>query len=85
MEYGLPVLLPGYSHAILAGDCVNSDVDTAVVQAVLEQCGTVAAATRKLETMAVESSASSPGKKLLSRFCAHYQRNTGLLSRDVTH
>eukprot|EP01052_Picozoa_sp_SAG31_P040473 SAG31_NODE_5868_length_2282_cov_6.325240_2_plen_208_part_00 len=25
------------------------------------------------------------GKKLLSRFCAHYQRNTGLLSRDVTH
>eukprot|EP01052_Picozoa_sp_SAG31_P020976 SAG31_NODE_1600_length_7791_cov_15.201508_4_plen_92_part_00 len=26
-----------------------------------------------------------PGKKLLSRFCAHYVRNTGLLSRDVTH
>eukprot|EP01052_Picozoa_sp_SAG31_P031669 SAG31_NODE_3380_length_4340_cov_2.414053_1_plen_130_part_00 len=26
-----------------------------------------------------------PGKKLLSRFCAHYQRNTGLLSRDATH
>eukprot|EP01052_Picozoa_sp_SAG31_P007117 SAG31_NODE_335_length_17509_cov_7.127972_19_plen_201_part_00 len=25
------------------------------------------------------------GKKLLSRFCAHYVRNTGLLSRYVTH
>eukprot|EP01052_Picozoa_sp_SAG31_P046679 SAG31_NODE_9022_length_1346_cov_2.893344_1_plen_209_part_00 len=25
------------------------------------------------------------GKKLLSRFCAHYQRNTGLLSRYATH
>eukprot|EP01052_Picozoa_sp_SAG31_P014131 SAG31_NODE_868_length_11355_cov_4.658582_5_plen_193_part_00 len=25
------------------------------------------------------------GKGLLSRFCAHYQRNTGLSSRDVTH
>eukprot|EP01052_Picozoa_sp_SAG31_P043735 SAG31_NODE_7384_length_1704_cov_1.095327_1_plen_236_part_00 len=25
------------------------------------------------------------GKKLLSRFCAHYQRITGLLSQDVTH
>eukprot|EP01052_Picozoa_sp_SAG31_P040598 SAG31_NODE_5918_length_2256_cov_2.629578_1_plen_96_part_00 len=24
-------------------------------------------------------------KGLLSRFCASYQRNTGLLSRDVTH
>ena len=22
---------------------------------------------------------------MLSRFCAHYWRNTGLLSRDVTH
>eukprot|EP01052_Picozoa_sp_SAG31_P001677 SAG31_NODE_56_length_29726_cov_41.443312_27_plen_53_part_00 len=26
-----------------------------------------------------------PGKKLLSPFCDNYQRNTGLLSRDVTH
>eukprot|EP01052_Picozoa_sp_SAG31_P031536 SAG31_NODE_3351_length_4373_cov_5.225784_3_plen_58_part_00 len=25
------------------------------------------------------------GKGLLSRFCANYQRNAGLLSRDVTH
>eukprot|EP01052_Picozoa_sp_SAG31_P009192 SAG31_NODE_478_length_15144_cov_15.165769_14_plen_188_part_00 len=25
------------------------------------------------------------GKKLLSRFCAHHERNTGLLSRDVAH
>eukprot|EP01052_Picozoa_sp_SAG31_P011844 SAG31_NODE_681_length_12844_cov_31.703021_1_plen_245_part_00 len=28
---------------------------------------------------------SAAGKKLLFRFCAHYQRNTGLLSRDATH
>eukprot|EP01052_Picozoa_sp_SAG31_P003212 SAG31_NODE_122_length_23797_cov_39.343812_9_plen_185_part_00 len=25
------------------------------------------------------------GEGLLSRFCVHYQRNAGLLSRDVTH
>eukprot|EP01052_Picozoa_sp_SAG31_P020654 SAG31_NODE_1564_length_7868_cov_5.665766_3_plen_112_part_00 len=25
------------------------------------------------------------GKELLSRFCAHYVRNKGLLSRDATH
>eukprot|EP01052_Picozoa_sp_SAG31_P013757 SAG31_NODE_836_length_11643_cov_3.389813_7_plen_88_part_00 len=25
------------------------------------------------------------GKKFLFRFCAHYVRNTGLLSRDATH
>eukprot|EP01052_Picozoa_sp_SAG31_P024808 SAG31_NODE_2135_length_6364_cov_4.367438_5_plen_339_part_00 len=36
-------------------------------------------------TLSDNAGAETIGKKLLSRFCANYQRNTGLLSRDVTH
>eukprot|EP01052_Picozoa_sp_SAG31_P022799 SAG31_NODE_1834_length_7135_cov_6.903923_5_plen_109_part_00 len=60
---------------------------------VLRTSSIVVTAALKLDAAAVDAmkrelearSTPSSGKRLLSRFCAHYQRNTGLLSRDVTH
>eukprot|EP01052_Picozoa_sp_SAG31_P063080 SAG31_NODE_22028_length_535_cov_1.094037_1_plen_134_part_00 len=40
---------------------------------------------QKLSTLKLRAVADGLGKKLLSRFCAHYSRNTGLSSRDATH
>eukprot|EP01052_Picozoa_sp_SAG31_P029671 SAG31_NODE_2967_length_4841_cov_4.952552_7_plen_220_part_00 len=44
-----------------------------------------AAATAQGGNKATAEAEEQRGKKLLSRFCAHYVRNTGLLSRDETY